>query len=40
MGGYQQLDRGEAMRGKFRNRFEKPQTFCDDLNGRFTNSGR
>jgi putative CocE/NonD family hydrolase len=27
MGGYQQLVRGEAMRGKFRNSFEKPEAF-------------
>jgi putative CocE/NonD family hydrolase len=27
MGGYQQLVRGEAMRGKFRNSFEKPEPF-------------
>jgi predicted acyl esterase len=27
MGGYQQLVRGEAFRGKFRNSFEKPQPF-------------
>ncbi len=27
MGGYQQLVRGEAMRGKFRNGFEKPEPF-------------
>src|SRR5438552_1911533 len=27
MGGYQQLVRGEAMRGKFRNSFEKPDPF-------------
>ncbi len=27
MGGYQQLVRGEAMRGKFRNSYEKPQPF-------------
>jgi putative CocE/NonD family hydrolase len=27
MGGYQQLVRGEAMRGKFRNSFEKPESF-------------
>ena len=27
MGGYQQLVRGEAMRGKFRNSFSKPEPF-------------
>ena len=27
MGGYQQLVRGEVMRGKFRNSFEKPEPF-------------
>jgi putative CocE/NonD family hydrolase len=27
MGGYQQLVRGEAMRGKFRNSYEKPEPF-------------
>ncbi|MEO8680623.1 MAG: CocE/NonD family hydrolase [Vicinamibacterales bacterium] len=27
MGGYQQLVRGEAMRGRFRNSFEKPEAF-------------
>jgi len=27
MGGYQQLVRGEAMRGKFRNSYEKPEAF-------------
>ena len=27
MGGYQMLVRGEVMRGKFRNSFEKPETF-------------
>ena len=27
MGGYQQLVRGEPMRGKFRNSFEKPEPF-------------
>ena len=27
MGGYQQLVRGEAMRGKFRNSFERPEPF-------------
>ena len=27
MGGYQQLVRGEAFRGKFRNSFEKPEPF-------------
>jgi predicted acyl esterase len=27
MGGYQQLLRGEPMRGKFRNSFEKPEPF-------------
>jgi putative CocE/NonD family hydrolase len=27
MGGYQQLIRGEAMRGRFRNSFEKPEAF-------------
>ena len=27
MGGYQQLVRGEAMRGRFRNSFEKPEPF-------------
>jgi len=27
MGGYQMLIRGEVMRGKFRNSFEKPQAF-------------
>jgi putative CocE/NonD family hydrolase len=27
MGGYQQLVRGDVMRGKFRNSFEKPQAF-------------
>jgi putative CocE/NonD family hydrolase len=27
MGGYQQLVRGEVMRGKFRNSFEKPEAF-------------
>jgi hypothetical protein len=27
MGGYQQLVRGEAIRGKFRNSFEKPEPF-------------
>jgi putative CocE/NonD family hydrolase len=27
MGGFQQLVRGEAMRGKFRNSFEKPEPF-------------
>jgi hypothetical protein len=28
MGGYQQLVRGEAMRGKFRNSYEKPEPFA------------
>ena len=28
MGGYQQLVRGEVMRGKFRNSFEKPEPFA------------
>jgi len=28
MGGYQQLVRGEPMRGKFRNSFEKPEPFA------------
>ena len=28
MGGYEQLVRGEAMRGKFRNSFEHPEAFC------------
>jgi predicted acyl esterase len=27
MGGYQQLVRGDVMRGKFRNSFEKPEPF-------------
>jgi hypothetical protein len=27
MGGYQQLVRGEAMRGKFQNSFERPEPF-------------
>ena len=27
MGGYQQLVRGEAMRGRYRNSFEKPEPF-------------
>src|SRR5258708_33553674 len=27
MGGYQQLVRGDVMRGKFRNSFEKPEAF-------------
>jgi predicted acyl esterase len=27
LGGYQQLVRGDVMRGKFRNSFEKPQPF-------------
>jgi hypothetical protein len=27
MGGYQMLVRGEAMRGRFRNSFEKPEAF-------------
>jgi len=27
MGGYQQLVRGEAMRGRFRNSYEKPEPF-------------
>lgn len=30
MGGYQQLVRGEVMRGKFRNSFEKPEAFTPD----------
>ncbi len=28
MGGYQQLVRGDVMRGKFRNSFEKPEPFA------------
>jgi predicted acyl esterase len=28
MGGYQQLVRGDVMRGKFRNSFEKPEAFA------------
>ena len=28
MGGYQQLVRGEVMRGKFRNSFEQPEPFA------------
>jgi hypothetical protein len=30
MGGYQQLVRGDVMRGKFRNSFEKPEPFTPD----------
>jgi putative CocE/NonD family hydrolase len=30
MGGYQQLVRGDVMRGKFRNSFEKPEPFVPD----------
>jgi putative CocE/NonD family hydrolase len=30
MGGYQQLVRGDVMRGKFRNSFEKPEAFVPD----------
>ena len=30
LGGYQMLVRGEAMRGKFRNSFEKPEAFIPD----------
>lgn len=30
MGGYQQLVRGDVMRGKFRNSFEKPEPFIPD----------
>ena len=30
MGGYQMLVRGEVMRGKFRNSFEKPEAFIPD----------
>jgi putative CocE/NonD family hydrolase len=30
MGGYQQLVRGDVMRGKFRNSFEKPEAFTPD----------
>jgi hypothetical protein len=30
MGGYQMLVRGEVMRGKFRNSFEKPEAFTPD----------
>jgi predicted acyl esterase len=28
MAGYQMLVRGEIMRGKYRNSFEKPEAFC------------
>jgi hypothetical protein len=31
MGGYQQLVRGEAMRGKFRNSYERPEPFVPGL---------
>jgi len=30
MGGYQQLVRGDVMRGKFRNSLEKPEPFAPD----------
>jgi len=30
MGGYQQLVRGDVMRGKFRSSFEKPEPFIPD----------